>query len=76
MDITTLTTIMDALEKKFYAEIAKVDILHPDRNCDTDFLKMFLSTYDYWRVYANMPEDHQYKAFYLSEVEKRIKMLI
>lgn len=72
----TLKGIMETLEKKFNAEIAKVNVAQPDVKCDTDFMKMFLSTYDYWRVYANMPEDHQYKAFYLSEVEKRIKMLI
>ena len=76
MDITTLAGIMETLEKKFHAEAAKVDALHPNRDCDTDFMKMFLSTYDYWRIYSNMPEDHEFKAFYLSELEKRIKLLI
>lgn len=76
MDITTLTDIMKTLEKKFNAEIAKINVTVPDRNCDTEFLKLFLSTYDFWRIYLNMPENNPYKPFYLNEVEKRIKKLL
>ncbi len=57
--------IMDKLAKRFRYEVANVDPLHPDIECDTTFLRRYTKAYDYWKIYMMLPKDHVYKTHYL-----------
>ena len=64
MDISALMTTMNKLHDQFRKEVDNVDPIHPDRKCDTTFLKRYIKAFDYYKIYMMLPEGHTYKHFY------------
>ena len=74
-DISSLVTTMDILYKRFMKECQKVDSLHPDKNCDTNFIRNFTKAYDYYVIYMNMPENRPWKTHYLGLLLDSLKKI-
>ena len=76
MDISTMYETMISLHKKFDKEVEKLDLLHPDIDCDIQFLRLYIKAYEYWRVYVNMPENNMFKPHFLTLCADIIKKIM
>jgi hypothetical protein len=74
-DVSTLASTMDILNKRFMKECQKVDVLHPDVTCDTNFIRDYIKAYDLYVIYMKMPEEHRFKFHFLGLLIDALKKI-
>ena len=74
-DVSTLVSTMYILNKRFMKECQKVDALHPDIKCDTNFIRYYIKAYDLYVIYMNMPEEHRFKSHFLGLLIDALKKI-
>lgn len=64
---------MSALHERFVEECGKLDVLNSGVGCNTEFMRKYLAAYEYYVIYARMPDDNRFKMAYACLLSEAIK---